>query len=302
MAISYYSSGGESILKRRISLVFILGGLTAVVCASQTQTKKLPDLLTTDQAEAYVKQTRAQKEASKQARRKAALGKEAFEEHVLTRKDGRQILFRRVAPTEKVERKPRSASGATSPIPNFLAFQKAGEPMHESIHFSANVYGDQYSEIQWRDPEAQLQITVWTNINLNLLRPISAFEDDGVRYSYLGFLTHYSEAAEQARLTRAQEQGLEITSNWKIPPVVFSDEYYEYFVDAAWDAKIPEKLYRQLDALMGFYLSNYERLSIEHSNAAMLQAAREKDLKENPPVKPAQIIMNYTPLRGQAAE
>ena len=286
-----------------------ISGLVSIVslfcvCGYAGADPTLPELLTPEQAEQIVKQRRAEKEVADRAYRKAALDEEAIEERTLTRDDGQRIVFRRVAPAAKVEieEPPASSSPKQSLAKIFAEELEQEEIRHESIHIGANVYGDRYSEIQWRDPEANLDIKVWSNIRLEYLRPISAIEVDGIQYSYFGFITHYSEEAEQQRIQFAADQGFEVESRWKTPPVVFSDEYYEYYVDAPWDAEIPEKLYRQLDVLFGFYLSNYERLRIQHLNTEMLQSAKEKDLAENPPVKPKQVIMNYTPLRGEAAE
>jgi len=38
------------------------------------------------------------------------------------------------------------------------------------------------------------------------------------------------------------------------------------------------------------------------SNSRMLQAAREADLKSNPPKEGKEVIMNYSPLRGEEAK
>lgn len=272
--------------------------------ASQAETA-LPELLTPEQAEQIIHKRRFDKEAADKAYREAALGKMALEERTLTREDGQRVVFRRVAPAPKarIDTATDSDESSSTLVELFPeALKQEQEFLHENIHIGANVYGNKYSEIQWRDPEANLDIKVWSNIRLEYLRPISAIEANGIQYSYFGFITHYTEESEQQRIQLAADQGFEVESRWKTPPVVFSDEYYEYYVDAPWDAEIPEKLYRQLDVLFGFYLSNYERLRIQHLNAEMLQLAKEKDLAKNPPVKSKQVIMNYTPLRGEAAE
>ena len=256
----------------------------------------LPKLLTPDQAEAIVRQHRSGKEARQRAQRLTALGEKATEERILDLEDGQQLVFRKIAPTPKAANSKKEID-AVPPIEaslqsvNSVILSK--ELAYDSIHLGANVYGNDYSEVTWRDQESGQSFTVWTNINLNYLRPINAFEADGIQYNYFGFVTAYSYEAKQ---------GAVIKSNWKTPPVVFSADQYEYFIDAHWDTQVPEKLYRQLDALFGYYLANRERLEIEHKNARLLQAAQKKDLEENPPKKPKQIIMNYTPLRGEAAE
>ena len=211
----------------------------------------LPKLLTPDQAEAIVKQRRSKKEARQRKQRLIALGEKATEEHILNLEDGQQVVFRKIAPTAKAN--PEKEIDTIPPIEASLPMVNSAIPStelaYESIHLGANVYGNDYSEVTWKDQESGQSFTVWTNINLNYLRPINAFEANGIQYNYFGFVTAYSYEAEQKYLATATEQGIFIESNWKTPPVVFSEEEYEYFVDAPLYAKVPEKLYRQLDAL-----------------------------------------------------
>jgi hypothetical protein len=54
--------------------------------------------------------------------------------------------------------------------------------------------------------------------------------------------------------------------------------------------------------LLGFYSANEERFKIEYLNSLTLQATRKADLKSNPPKEAEEIIVNYTPLRGEDAE
>jgi predicted RecB family endonuclease len=125
---------------------------------------------------------------------------------------------------------------------------------------------------------------------------------DGIHYDYFGFVTTYTREGDDARMKMARQLGYEVESQWKYPPVRLSSDYYEYYVDAPGDAKIPEKLHRQLSALLGFYSANEERFKIEYLNSLTLQATRKADLKSNPPKEAEEIIVNYTPLRGEDAE
>lgn len=263
-----------------------------------------PELLTPDQAEAIVKQRRSKKEASQRAQKLAALGEEALEERILNLKDGQQVVFRRVALAAKVSAREKvdTVSSTKASLPSVAPFTSTEALACESIHLGVNVYGNDYSEITWRDRESGRSFTVWTNVNLNYLNPMTSFEANGIQYDYFGVIIAYSYEAEEERLAMATEQGASVESNWKTPPVVFSAGQYEYFIDAPRDTQVPEKLYKQLDALLGYYLANLKHLEIEYKNARLLQAAQKKDLEENPPKKPKQIIMNYTPLRGEDAE
>ena len=272
----------------------------SITYADETVEADLPKLLTQKEAEAIVKDRRAKKEAAETAHRNAALAQSATEVRVVN-KGAQKIVFRKVALAPRSE--------ATVPSKELVANTEATasleiptEYLHESISLGASVYGDEYSKIKWRDTTNGQTVTVWTNISLNFLKPIVSFSYEGVQYDYFGFVTSYTQEDEAARIQFAQEQGHHAESHWEYPPVSFSSDYYEYFVDAPWDAEIPEKLYRQLNALFNFYLEGEERFRIEYLNTKTLQAAHEADLKANPPQKAKQVIMNYTPLRGKAAE
>ncbi|MFP4068669.1 MAG: hypothetical protein ACLFVC_00680 [Opitutales bacterium] len=260
-------------------------------------------LLTQEEAEAIVESRRLAHEAEERRRRKAALSLPALEQRVVD-KGEKKIVFRRVA--KLPERKPaelRASTGAVKVSPEVLsAWEESQKMTHEQISMAANVYGGDYSEITWRDTETRAEFTVWTNVNLNYLRPIDSFSADGYRYDYFGFIHAYDRESERERLAAAAEAGYPAESRWKQPPVVFSNENFEYFVDAGRTDRVPEKLYRQMDALFAYYLAHREEFEIRHKNAAMLQAARLKSLKERPPVEPKEVIMNYTPLRGENAE
>lgn len=260
-------------------------------------------LLTPDQAAEIIESRRLAGEAAERERRRSALSLPAFERRVVD-KGERKIIFRRVARQPDVEPVEVEATAETVTLtPEMLAALEAGEEVtYEQISMAANVYGEDYSEITWRDTETREEFTVWTNVNLNYLRPIDSFSANGYRYDYFGFIYVYDRETEKERLAAAAEAGFPAESRWKYPPVVFADDYFEYFVDAAPGALVPEKLYRQMDALFAYYLAHREEFEVRHKNAVLLQAALEKSLKDRPPVEPKEVIMNYTPLRGKDAE
>lgn len=260
-------------------------------------------LLTPEQAETIIESRRLAGEAAALQRRQAALSLPALEQRIID-KGGRKIVFRRVArlpEVEAVEVELRTEPVALSPE-ILAAWEESQKVTHEQISMAANVYGEDYSEITWRDTETREEFTVWTNLNLNYLRLIGSFRTDGYRYDYFGFIYAYERETERKRLTAFAEAGYPAESRWKYPPVAFSSESFEYFVDAAAGARVPQKLYRQMDALFAYYLAHREEFEVRHKNAVLLQAAREKSLKERPPVEPKEVIMNYTPLRGKDAE
>jgi len=260
-------------------------------------------MLTPEQAESIVESRRLAGEAAEREHRRAALSLPAQERRVVD-KGERKIVFRRVARLPEVEPADvETRSEAVALTPEMLAALETRQKVtREQISMAANVYGGDYSEITWRDTETREEFTVWTNVNLNYLRPIGSFGADGYHYDYFGFVYPYNKERERRRFAAVAEAGYPAESRWKYPPVVFPKGHFEYLVDAAPDARVPEKLYRQMDALFAYYLAHRDEFEVRHENAVLRQAAREKSLKERPSVEPKEVIMNYTPLRGKEAE
>jgi hypothetical protein len=277
--------------------------LSLMAYASADDTK--PGLLTKSEAETIVASREAAKDAREDALRQE-LDKAEVVNSKVVRSGDRTLKINSVKPVvleKPITREPPAAAELSAA--QFEAMRQAYALItHEQISLGANVYGDEYSEITWRDARTGASFTVWTNVSLNYLRPVTSIQDEGYDYMYFGFVTTYTEEAELTRLQLAREMGFEAESRWKEPPVRFSpDKYkYEYVVIANKSDKVPEKLYRQLDAVLGHYLANKEALEISHHNAVTLEAARKKYLEENPPA-PKQTMVNFWKIdSGSASE
>lgn len=291
-------------MRTTLSIAAIATCLIGSSTYSQTQSEdNLPKLLSNAEAEAIIKDRRAQREASEEAYRKQALDQTAIEERTLV-KGKQKILFRKVEALPQLKASVQDTADESSATSNSgtANFELIAEYRHENISLGANVYGDKYSEVTWRDTETGKTVTVWTNFSLNYLKPIVSFSSGDVHYDYFGFVTNYTLEGEETRIQVAKEHGYDAESRWKYPPVSLSDNTNEYYIEAPWDTEIPDKLYRQLDALFGYYLEHEERFRIEYLNAKALHAAYKADLKANPPKEPKEVIMNYTPLRGEDAQ
>ncbi|GEM_PF-1552144 len=170
----------------------------------------------------------------------------------------------------------------------------------EQILMKATVYGDEYSEIIWRDASTDSEITVWTNVSLNYLRPVTSIESGNYDYMYFGFVTSYTVEGEASRLQFAADQGFpDIESRWKTPPVQFSPDQFEYTVIADQSAEIPDKLFRQLSAALGYYLASRETLETEYLNSVTMENARRQFEEENPPA-PKQTMINFWKVQAEA--
>ena len=171
----------------------------------------------------------------------------------------------------------------------------------EQISMGANVYGDEYSEITWRDTETNVGFIVWTNVNLSYLRPITSIQDEEYDYMYFGFVTNYTREDEAARLEFAKEKGFsDVVSRWKTPPVQLSPDQFEYVVVVDSATAVPQKLYRQLNAVLGHYVANQEDLETAHHNSVALENARRKYLEENPPA-PKQTMVNFWKIESETS-
>jgi len=246
-----------------------------------------------------------QREAVKEARYQA-LKQDLFSAEVLESKEvqvqGRPLTVNRIKPLvlAKADRPKKIEPQVQVTSEEWQAYVASQQTrISEQISMSANVYGDSHSEITWWDTETREEYTVWTNVSLNYLRPVSTIQAEGYDYMYFGFVSHYTSEGEAIRMKLAKEHGFDAESRMKTPPVRFSGTEPEYIVLAEDPARVPEKLYRQLDALIGYYAANREALEIEHKNARILAAARKKYLEENPP-QPRETVVNFWKI-GDAA-
>jgi len=178
----------------------------------------------------------------------------------------------------------------------------AAQPEHQSISLSVTVFGGQYSKILWRKPrdederrQAPEEFEIWTNVNLNYLRPISSFDRDDIVYNYTGFTSTITREDEAWRRAHAKKRGYDYESRWQTPPVRFTEGKAEYVLVEPEERRIPPELYQHMDALFGHYLENEERFKAEFLRNEALGKARETYLKENPP-EPKDVIINHWPI------
>jgi len=221
-------------------------------------------------------------------------------------KEGHRVTINRVEPPRlKFAPKPTSfdREATRTWAEEEWAAMVAAQPEHQSISLSVTVFGDEYSKILWRKPrdteerskEALEEFEIWTNLNLNYLRPIGSFDRDHVVYSYMGFTDTITREDEAWRRAYAKERGYDYEPRWQLSPVPFIDGKPEYVVVESEERQIPPELYQQMDALFGHYLEHEERFKTEFLNNEALRKAREAYLKENPP-QPKDVIINHWPI------
>ncbi|MGB0372464.1 MAG: hypothetical protein ACPGN3_14110 [Opitutales bacterium] len=170
---------------------------------------------------------------------------------------------------------------------------------HEMISISATVYKESHTRIYWNNPDDGKRFTVWTNLALLYLSPISSFETESAHYSYFGFSEVVSEEDEKKRGKDAEKLGYEYDSRWFDPPVQLSEEYTEYVIEADTSENVPDKLYEHMDGLLSYYLEHEKQLKIAHINAEKLRDARLEYEKKNPK-QPKPTITNFWPGKNSS--
>jgi hypothetical protein len=263
---------------------------TLVLIASSLSGETTPQLLTDAEATAIVVAQEEAKVASYQAK----LAKLSNVEVVNTRTvdhNGQQLIINAIKPPVlEAAPEPETEQGDATTPAEF--FSEAQEFISETISMGGNVYGNEHSKITWRDSETGATFVVWSNVSLNFLRPMMSFKVGDYDYNYFGFVTSYTREMDEQRQQFAAEHGAEVEPLWEEPPVSFTEEQYEYYVETDDSSQIPEKLYRQLDAIFGHYLANKEAWEVEYHNSQKLAEKRKEYLEANPPV-PQPTVINF---------
>lgn len=270
--------------------------LTALLLSSclleAKSVKPEPQLLTeTEASELVASQEKAK--AKQKANFKAFLkSAKAIEEHSFY-KDGRRILHRRVKSSKKSRVAPVEAKKEDVQELQNLSELLPEEYRSEMISFSANNYDDLYSEITWRD--GKNVFSVWANVALVHLPALNSFQLDEVHYSYFGFTNNIDSAVEKERAGPHYFNGqtYEYQSRWKESPVAFGEEPEYVVIPETEGLDIPEKLYEDMDAVLGYYLESEDSLRISHLNSQTLNRVRAKYLEENPP-PPEESVLIYS--------
>lgn len=257
-----------------------------------------------DQARAIIEERMAEK-ALREANRKAELESMAVAESRVLQKEGHRVTINRVVPPRLKAApagKPSGRKASRTWTEEEWAAMIAAQPEHQSISLSVTVFGDEYSKILWREPrdederrKAPEEFEIWSNVNLNYLRPISSFDRDNIVYSYMGFTSTITREDEARRRGYAKERGFDYESRWQSPPVRFTEGKAEYVVVEAEERRIPPELYEQMDALFTHYFENEARFKAEFLRSEALGKAREAYLKANPP-EPKDVIINHWPI------
>jgi hypothetical protein len=162
----------------------------------------------------------------------------------------------------------------------------------ELLSLSATVYDRQVTEVHLAAGDRD--ITIFTNIDFNLLAGQSSFETDDTLYTMLiGLGNETREHVEAIVPGATQPGGLENTVKTIPTPDSFSQIRSEYIVaEGAESGQLPDGVLQALDALHSFYDANKQRLADEYARREIERVEQEQWLKEHPPV-PKNAVINY---------
>lgn len=278
----------------------ILALLSSGVPHASSANEDAPRPLDPAEARSIVREQRLHREEKAVERREAALAKPALRERVVDA-GGVDLVLRELAPRPRVEPPaPSAAKAAPEFTPEQLAFPVASR---ETISLGGVSFDGRYSRMHWTDRDTGNRFEIWAEVDLMSLRQVgAAFTSGGIAYDCFFAVEKRSSELEKERAAAARRYGTNHSSRWMVPPRTFSNRPCGYFVVTEADVEVPERLHRQLTALFGHYLQHRKRFDTLERNAQLLREARGRDLELNPPKKPERVILNFTPLRGEAAE
>lgn len=210
----------------------------------------------------------------------------------------RSIFYQRAAPP--IPPTPRPSTPVPEATPLSLAERAAAEARakkkFEVLMISATVYDCRVTELRWYF--GQREYRAWSNIDFNYLAGQGEIEtEDSIYWLIMGLGNDTAESVAAAN-ERAAAEGW----NWhkELPPADrFPPNRAEYILaGGSNDPKPPSEALAPLDALHSYYEANRERLADEYVKREAAQLAREKWLKEHPPI-PKDTVIHFWPKKSR---
>jgi len=168
-------------------LLLLFPSAFAIVAGHASTLTSMAEPIIETEARAIIEERMAEK-ALREANRKAELESMSVAGSRVLQKEGHRVTINRVVqPRLKAAPAPTPSDRQASRTwtEEEWAAMVAAQPKHQSISLSVTVFGDEYSRILWREPrdederrKAPEEFEIWTNVNLNYLKPISSFEWD----------------------------------------------------------------------------------------------------------------------------
>lgn len=199
-------------------------------------------------------------------------------------------------------RPPQLPKAAPPPLPEPLTavqrerIEELEKKAHATLNITATVYLDgkqTITELRWRNEETgNLEYVAYSNADFRLLTQLHHLETETTVYSWFPFVSAYSLA----------DWSEEPNARFPIPAgLTFSSEV-EYFVDSrAKDVSGQETTLAGLDYLHAYYQLHYKELKAAYEKREAETAAREEELRKNPPKTP-DATLRWWPLPTQPSQ
>lgn len=256
------------------TFLFVSSGF--VLAESETA----PQILTQAEADAVIESEMTVKADREADRRAELLEVPAVQEWTLDRLDQRTV-FRHVAPPVHIA-EPAEEEMVGKIEETEENSPAASERKSMNLTFFVRVFDDELTEIRVA-PLAD-GITILSNVPFTHLPAIESVVMEDAYYSFFSFVDHVESVSEP--------------SSDRPDSTAFSATGPEYLVFAEGDAEVSTDLLEAIDAIHRHYLKHEANFKSRAQRAAVLQAARERYLEENPSV-PTERIINFHPVQSR---
>ena len=180
---------------------------------------------------------------------------------------------------------PLAATAAETPTADRLA-----EKAFASLNLSIAVYLGKptVTELRWRDESGKKEYKAWSNADFRYLTQLSSLETPTTVYQWLPFVEVYNVADLPAGEKPALPKGLRLDPRGA-----------DYIVNlSARELPNEETTLAGLDYLHAYYQLHYAELKADYDKREAENAAREKELRENPPRIPDSVV-RYWPIKSR---
>lgn len=162
---------------------------------------------------------------------------------------------------------------------------------YATLNITATVYLDKnrtVSELRWRNEETgNHEYRAYSNVDFRYLTQLHHLETETTVYAWFPFVSEYD-----LRNLPADEEPP------RLPDLVFSGKEAEYFVDSrAKSVETEEMTLAGLDYLHAYYQLNHAKLKWDYEKRMAENEARERELRENPSIKP-DTVMHFWPIKS----
>lgn len=210
----------------------------------------------------------------------------------------RAVILNRVVPPVLAEQ----PAAVVTPAPQLVSPEMLEAALrwerkkYEVIFISALVYDRAVTQLQWYQEGRVLE--AFSNIDFNYFSGVNEIETDDTIYWLIMGIGDQTRAGVDAVNRAVAEQGLAESLRITVPPLAqFSATRSEYFLTEKSGQPTLANVPTAIDALHVYFDAHRQELIEGFAQREAQQIAREKWLKEHPPV-PKNTVINFWPSAG----